>query len=94
MPAHEGLRRLLAALGTPLTATSANPAGGVPVVDPEAAAALLAGEDAAVVDGGRLPGGPPSTLVVWRPGAGAAGGRFEVLRAGAFPAERLRDLAP
>jgi L-threonylcarbamoyladenylate synthase len=94
VPAHEGLRRLLAALGMPLTATSANPAGGAPVLDPEAAAALLAGEDAAVVDGGRLPGGPPSTLVAWRPGPGAAGGHFEVLRAGAFPAERLLDPAP
>jgi L-threonylcarbamoyladenylate synthase len=84
IPAHEGLRRLLAALGTPLTATSANPSGGAPVVDADAAAALVAGEDAAVVDGGTLPGGPPSTLVAPRPGGG-----FAVLRPGAFPVERL-----
>lgn len=83
VPAHEGLRRLLAALG-PLTATSANPSGGPPALDPGAAAALLAGEDAVVIDGGRLPGGPPSTVVAPRPDGG-----WEVLRAGAFPAERL-----
>jgi L-threonylcarbamoyladenylate synthase len=95
VPAHEPLRRLLEALGTPLTATSANPAGEPPVLEPEAAAALLAGEDAAVVDGGSLPGGPPSTLVVWRSAGGRTdgdGGGFDVLRAGAFPAGRLRDL--
>jgi len=89
VPAHEGLRRLLAALGTPLTATSANPSGGPPALEPEEAAALLAGEDAVVIDGGRLPGGPPSTLVTPRPEGG-----FEVLRAGAFPAERLSDAGP
>jgi L-threonylcarbamoyladenylate synthase len=94
VPAHEGLRRLLAALGTPLTATSANPSGGEPALDPETAAALLAGEDAVVIDGGRLPGGPPSTLVAPRPGSGFAGGGFEVLRAGAFPAERLAAAGP
>lgn len=93
VPAHEGLRRLLGELGTPLTATSANPAGEAPVLDPLTVADLLAGEDAAVVDGGRLPGGPPSTLVVWRPGPGGAG-RFEVLRAGAFPLQRLGDPEP
>lgn len=83
VPAHERLRRLLAEIG-PVTATSANPSGEAPVLDPEAAAALLAGEDAAVVDDGRLAGGPPSTLVALRPEGG-----IEVLRAGAFPPERL-----
>ena len=41
--------------------------------------ALLDGFDAAVVDGGRLPGGPPSTLVE------LAGGELRVLRAGSYP---------
>lgn len=86
IPGHAGLRRLLAELGHGLTATSANRSGGEPVLDPEAAAELLAGEDAAVMDGGALPGGPPSTLLEFR-----ASGPV-VLRTGGFPLERLRDL--
>ncbi|HSL85261.1 MAG TPA: L-threonylcarbamoyladenylate synthase [Thermoanaerobaculia bacterium] len=86
IPAHEGLRGLLAALGRPLTATSANRAGEPPVLTPEAAARLLAGADAAVVDGGRLPGGPPSTVVRLVPG------EVEVLREGAVPASEARRL--
>lgn len=95
VPAHERLRELLAELG-PLTATSANASGEPPLLDPAAVAGLLAGEDAAVVDGGVLAGGPPSTLVVWRPAEGSTGagaGGFEVLRDGAFAADRLHDLA-
>lgn len=85
IPGHEGLRGLLAALGHGLTATSANPSGGEPVLDPRGAAELLAGEDAMVVDGGVLPGGPPSTLVAIEK-AGPV-----VLRSGRFPVERLRE---
>jgi L-threonylcarbamoyladenylate synthase len=86
IPGHEGLRRLLAALGHGLTATSANPSGEAPVLDPQGAADLLAGEDAVVVDGGVLPGGLPSTLVAIEE-AGPV-----VLRTGRFPVERLREL--
>jgi L-threonylcarbamoyladenylate synthase len=85
IPAHESLRRLLAELGHGLTATSANRSGEAPVLDPEGAAELLAGADAIVVDGGVLPGGPPSTLV-----AIEASGPV-VLRTGSFPIERLRE---
>ena len=85
IPGHEGLRGLLAALGHGLTATSANPSGGEPVLDPKGAADLLEGEDAVVVDGGILPGGPPSTLVAIEE-AGPV-----VLRTGRFPVERLRE---
>ncbi|HRC87063.1 MAG TPA: L-threonylcarbamoyladenylate synthase [Thermoanaerobaculia bacterium] len=83
MPAHEPLRRLLEELGTALTATSANLAGEPPLLEPAEAAAWLAEEDAVVIDAGRLPGGPPSTLVA------PAGDHFEVLRAGAFPPAQL-----
>jgi len=85
VPDHERLRELLAALGHGLTATSANRSGGEPILDPTAAAELLAGEDAAVVDGGVLPGGPPSTLVA------IEGEGLKVLRKGRFPAERLAE---
>lgn len=79
MPDHPLLRRLLAELGLPLTATSANLSGEPPVLAAGEAASLLAGRDALVVDGGTLPGGPPSTLV-----APAPGGGFTVLRPGRF----------
>jgi len=78
IPDHRPLRDLLAALRLPLTATSANPSGGAPHLDPDELTAWLEAEGAAslVVDGGRLAGGPPSTLVGWRNGAP------EVLRPG------------
>ncbi|HEX4955897.1 MAG TPA: L-threonylcarbamoyladenylate synthase [Thermoanaerobaculia bacterium] len=82
VPAHRDLIGLLEVVG-PLTATSANPSGEEPLLDPEAVAAWLAGWDAIVIDGPRLPGGPPSTLV--RP----AGAAFEVLRPGRFPVSDL-----
>jgi len=85
IPAHEGLRRLLAVLGHGLTATSANLSGGTPILDPREAAELLDGADAAVVDGGLLPGGAPSTLVAIETSGPV------VLRTGIFPVERLRE---
>jgi L-threonylcarbamoyladenylate synthase len=84
IPGHDGLRRLLAGLGHGLTATSLNRSGGAPVLDPRGAAALLAGEDAMIVDGGILPGGAPSTIVAIEESGPV------VLRAGSFPVERLR----
>jgi len=83
VPDHEGLRSLLAELGHGLTATSANRSGEPPVLDPAEAAALLAGTDSMVVDGGVLPGGPPSTLVAIEEDG------LVVLRTGRFPSERL-----
>ena len=84
IPGHPRLRRLLAGLGTPLTATSANRSGGAPALTAEEAGALVAGEDAAVVDDGRLAGGPPSTLIAFPVGAA-----YEVLRPGSFPPRLL-----
>lgn len=78
IPAHPELCALLARLGHALTATSANPSGTPPLLDPDEVASWLLGQavEAAVIDGGRLPGGPPSTLVEWT----AEGPR--ILRAG------------
>jgi L-threonylcarbamoyladenylate synthase len=91
IPGHARLLDLLRRLGHGLTATSANRSGGAPIVDPEEAAELLADEPAAaVVDGGLLPGGPPSTVVEMVAGPGGAGS-VRVLRAGALPVERLRE---
>jgi|HubBroStandDraft_3_1064219.scaffolds.fasta_scaffold191361_2 L-threonylcarbamoyladenylate synthase len=88
IPEHAELRRLLAELGHGLTATSANASGGEPLLAAGEVARWLAGEEARVVDGGQLPGGPPSTLVA----PAAAGGGLVVLRHGRFPAERLGAL--
>ena len=85
IPGHEGLLTLLAGIGHGLTATSANRSGEEPVLDPMAVADLLEGEDAVVIDGGVLPGGPPSTLVAIEKGGPV------VLRTGKFPVERLLE---
>jgi L-threonylcarbamoyladenylate synthase len=86
IPGHPGLLALLSALGRPLTATSANRSGEEPIVDPAELPGLLADEDAVVVDGGLLPGGPPSTLV--EPGPSG----WRVLRRGSFDEGRLAAL--
>jgi L-threonylcarbamoyladenylate synthase len=80
VPAHERLRELLAALDRPLTATSANPSGESPYLEPEALSEWLArsAAESLLVDGGVLPGGPPSTLVELRDG------RPVVLRQGRY----------
>ena len=85
VPAHRDLLRLLADLGCGLTATSANRSGEAPILDPAEVAELLEGTDSAVVDGGILPGGPPSTLVAIEESGPV------VLRTGSFPVERLRE---
>jgi len=78
IPDHRELRSWLSDVGTALTATSANRSGEPPLLDPAAVAELLGGEDAIVVDGGVLAGGPPSTLAAWD------GSRWQVLREGRF----------
>ena len=83
IPDHAALRSLLSALGTARTATSANRSGDPPLLDPTAVAELLRDEDAIVVDGGVLSGGPPSTLAAWK------SGRWRVLREGRFPVSAL-----
>jgi len=78
VPAEPRLRALLEATG-PLTATSLNRAGEPPVTDPDEAMRLFEGEVDLLIDGGRTPGGPPSTLL------DATVAPPRVLRAGAFP---------
>lgn len=63
IPAHERLRELLCRLGTAVTATSANRAGGAPITSVRELAEWLAGRDALLIDDGDLPGGAPSTMV-------------------------------
>ena len=89
---HPGLQRLITALGSPLTSTSANRPGIPP--------AMRAGEVVEqwtteinrgllmVLDGGALPPSPPSTVV------DCTGRRLRVIRPGAISAAILRETVP
>jgi L-threonylcarbamoyladenylate synthase len=78
MPAAPGVRELLDAVG-PLTGTSANRSGTPPLVDPDEVAYALGSDLDVLIDGGRAPGGEPSTVV------DATRDPPEVVRLGAFP---------
>jgi L-threonylcarbamoyladenylate synthase len=93
VPDHAGARRLLAACGGLLAVTSANRSGERPAETPDEVVDAL-GEDVDVIlDGGRAPGGVPSTVVdttavpptILRFGAIAAERLAPYLRAGATP---------
>jgi L-threonylcarbamoyladenylate synthase len=86
IPPLAWLRRLVREISQPLTATSANLAGEKEMADPAAVAAVFRGKVDVIVDGGPSPGGAPSTIV-----ALTADG-FRILREGAVPAARIRDL--
>lgn len=78
LPAAEKVLRLLEAVG-PLTGTSANRSGGAPLDDPDAVESLFPRGVDVLVDGGKSPGGPPSTII------DATTDPPTLLRAGAFP---------
>lgn len=69
VPGYPPLRDLIARVGVPLTATSANPAGALPPVTAERVCEYFCNQtlDAqgldAIIDGGPTTGGLPSTLV-------------------------------
>ena len=76
LPASKKLRDLLSLIG-PVTGTSINRSGEAPLNSPDAVESAFRREIDLLVDGGRTPGGKPSTLVdatreppvVLRPGA-------------------------
>jgi L-threonylcarbamoyladenylate synthase len=89
---HKGLQRLIAALGDPITSTSANLPG-----DPAATAARevlehfgpsIARGDVLLLDAGSLPTDTPSTVV------DCTGRRPRVIRPGAIAARALRESVP
>ena len=64
VPAHDLARALCRACGHPLTATSANLSGEPASDDPDHIARVFASSDVELLlDAGRTPGGPPSTIV-------------------------------
>jgi L-threonylcarbamoyladenylate synthase len=77
MPAAPALRALLTRVG-PLTGTSANRSGRPALDDPDEVTEQFGAELDLVIDGGRTPGGQPSTLV------DATRDPLVVVRAGAF----------
>jgi L-threonylcarbamoyladenylate synthase len=89
---HEGLTRLIRAYGEPITSTSANRPGVAPAT---AAREVVAQWGDAIVrgtmrvlDGGRIPDSPPSTVV------DCTGRHARVIRPGAIPAMVLRRTLP
>jgi L-threonylcarbamoyladenylate synthase len=82
-PAHPLARALLAAVGPPLAAPSANPSGRVSPTEAEHVLAGLGGRIDAVLDGGACPVGVESTILA----LGEEGPRL--LRAGGLPVEAL-----
>jgi L-threonylcarbamoyladenylate synthase len=85
IPDHPAALRLLRAARAPLATTSANRSGEREAMTPEEAARL--GGLAAVLDGGRAPGGVPSTLL------DLSGSEARILREGPIPAESLLGAA-
>jgi len=83
LPAHAVARALIAAVGAPLAATSANLSGHPSPVVAAEVAAELAGRIDLLLDGGRCPGGVPSTVL------DLSGEQPRLLRAGAIPVEEI-----
>ena len=63
VPAHDVARALASAAGGLITATSANRSGAPATDDPDAVAQSIGDAIDVLVDSGRTPGGPPSTIV-------------------------------
>ncbi len=81
-------RQIIAAVGAPVAATSANRSGQPDALTAGEVMAQLQGRIAAVVDGGPSPGGVPSTILDCTT-------EFpRVLRVGAISVEALRQVAP
>ncbi len=80
---HPTAQALVAALGEPLTATSANPGGAPPALDAASARRYFDDGVAAYVDGGTLAGGLGSTVLL------VADDGARVIRRGAVPIDDL-----
>lgn len=85
VPAHAFVRALAERVGTPLTSTSANLTGEPPAETADAVVASLGDLVDAVIDGGRTPGGMPSTIADLR------GPRPHLIRDGAVAWSRVLE---
>ncbi len=84
VPSHPLARRLVRAYGFPLTGTSANRSGAPPARQATHLRRALGAALDGVIDGGRTPGGAPSTVL------DLCGPRARLLRRGAVPSRRLQ----
>jgi L-threonylcarbamoyladenylate synthase len=90
MPDHPALQGLLATLGLPLAAPSANRSGGISPTAPGHVADSLGSAIDAILDGGTCARGVESTIVALR-----ADGSWQLLRPGPIAEEELaRALGP
>jgi L-threonylcarbamoyladenylate synthase len=87
VPAHAVARELCRACGSVLTATSANLSGRPASNDPDEVARSLGSALDILLDAGRAPGGPSSTIV------DITGVELQLVRAGAIPWEEVRTCA-
>ena len=88
VPDHPVPRALIEGLGAPLAATSANLSGHPSPVTAEEVRAELGGRIELVLDGGRCPGGIPSTVLDLTADPPA------ILRQGAVAAEAIKAILP
>jgi L-threonylcarbamoyladenylate synthase len=86
VPDHVTARALVAALGRPVTAPSANPPGAAPAETIEQARAYFEAQVDAYVDGGRCDGAPSTVVKI-------DGAAFTVLREGRIDAASIRRAA-
>ncbi len=82
MPDHAFAREFLTTIG-PLAVTSANLSGQADALTAADVLAQLGGRVDLILDGGRCPGGVPSTVV------DCTSAEIRILRAGAIPAEEI-----
>ena len=85
VPDHSVVLALIAALGAPLAATSANLSGRPSSVTAQEVEAELGGRIELILDGGQCPGGIPSTVLDLTADPPA------ILRAGAIGVEEIRS---
>lgn len=88
VPAHDFVRALAARVGRPLTATSANLTGAPAADTADAVMASLGELVDLVIDGGRTPGGKPSTIADVR---GIDGAAPRLIRDGAIAWSRVLE---
>ncbi len=84
IPPLSWLRGLIREISQPLTATSANLSGEKELADPAEVIALFRGRVDIIVDGGRAPGGAPSTIL------DLTSPEPRILRVGAIPETSIR----
>ena len=85
---HATAWRLAQTVGSPITSTSANPAGGAPATRADAIDPQLAARLDLILDAGPTPGGPASTLL------DLTGARPVIRREGPIDAARIAAVIP